>query len=95
MFLSGHVVSLVDLFSLYLDLSALPSRFFFEVLSAYAPRKSEEDLLIAEKLADLAKADVDGADLRHEYCGRERLMVGEVLWDFRDRKRRLKIYALS
>jgi sulfite reductase alpha subunit-like flavoprotein len=73
---SGLTCSLRDLFSLYLDIAAVPQRSFFEQLSFHATNPEE-----AEKLLELSSGE--GVDLYQQYCAKERRGYIEVLSEFK------------
>lgn len=73
---NGIICSLRDLFSLYLDIAAVPQRSFFEQLSFYATNPEE-----AEKLIELSSGE--GVDLYQQYCAKERRGYIEVLSEFK------------
>ena len=81
------VFSLRELFTDILDVSALPTHFFYEVLfHSYMQQLGEvllpEQMLIRDKLAQLAAFSAEGAFERLRYSTKERMSVGEVLEDF-------------
>ncbi|XP_068191461.1 NADPH-dependent diflavin oxidoreductase 1 isoform X2 [Antennarius striatus] len=67
--------SLSHLVGSYLDISAVPRRSFFELLSAFATNELEK-----EKLVEFSSAA--GQEELHSYCNRPRRTALEVLTDF-------------
>ena len=83
--------SLLQLFTQVLDITAIPSHYFYEVLSSAfrdqlecqkSPVTEEQDL-VREKLDLLASFTPVGANERNRYSTKERIGINEVLWDFR------------
>ena len=74
--LSAVSCSLRHLLTHVLDITAVPQRSFFEMLSHFATEEEER-----EKLLELSSAE--GADLYFNYCLRERRGYAEVLSEFR------------
>ncbi|CAE8682534.1 unnamed protein product [Polarella glacialis] len=70
-------LSLEEIFSSYVDLSALPTRHFFHVLSLYTDHELHKG-----KLQELASRTLEAKDALYEYCKRERRSAAEVMWDF-------------
>ncbi|CAE7266621.1 ndor1, partial [Symbiodinium necroappetens] len=70
-------LSLRELFSRYLDVAAVPSRYFFHVLSLHT-----QDELHKKKLSEFASRSLEAKDALYEYCKRERRSAAEVMWDF-------------
>lgn len=82
--------SLVDLFTNELDITAVPSHYFYEVLHACfedtvdeSASLSEEQELVRDKLTLLAAFSPEGANERLRYSSRERIGIHEVLFDFK------------
>jgi sulfite reductase alpha subunit-like flavoprotein len=73
---SGLTCSLRDLFTLHLDITAVPQRSYFEQLSFYATNPEE-----AEKLLELSSGE--GVDLYQQYCAKERRGYIEILSEFK------------
>lgn len=74
----GHITcTLVELLRMYLDISGIPARSFFETLSVYAEKNPEE----REKLVEISSPA--GTDLYYDYCIRERRSYIEVFEEFR------------
>ncbi|CAE7309666.1 ndor1 [Symbiodinium natans] len=70
-------LSLRELFSRYLDVTSVPSRYFFHVLSLHT-----QDELHKKKLSEFASRSLEAKDALYEYCKRERRSAAEVMWDF-------------
>ncbi|CAE8624912.1 unnamed protein product [Polarella glacialis] len=70
-------LSLEEIFSSYVDLSALPTRHFLHVLSLYTDHELHKG-----KLQELASRTLEAKDALYEYCKRERRSAAEVMWDF-------------
>eukprot|EP00931_Biecheleriopsis_adriatica_P101064 TRINITY_DN76286_c0_g1_i1.p1 TRINITY_DN76286_c0_g1~~TRINITY_DN76286_c0_g1_i1.p1 ORF type:complete len:691 (-),score=147.29 TRINITY_DN76286_c0_g1_i1:72-2072(-) len=70
-------LSLEEVFSSYIDVTAVPSRHFFHVLSLYT-----DDELHKKKLTEFASRTLEAKDALYEYCKRERRSAAEVMWDF-------------
>eukprot|EP00439_Symbiodinium_sp_Y106_P072537 s3007_g13.t1 len=66
-------LSLRELFSRYLDVTAVPSRYFFHVLSLHT-----QDELHKKKLSEFASRSLEAKDALYEYCKRERRSAAEV-----------------
>ncbi|KAF4678014.1 hypothetical protein FOL47_006963 [Perkinsus chesapeaki] len=90
----GEAITLGELFSKYLDITAIPGRYFFSVmaeLSKDALKKckdgdaklTEELELLRDKLVEFGSRTPDGKNKRFEYCEAERMSYADVLWDFR------------
>lgn len=70
-------ITLEEIFSRYIDVTAVPSRHFFHVLSLYT-----SDELHKKKLSEFASRSLEAKDALYEYCKRERRSAAEVMWDF-------------
>mmetsp|Transcript_82433 Transcript_82433/g.266990 ORF Transcript_82433/g.266990 Transcript_82433/m.266990 type:complete len:669 (-) Transcript_82433:170-2176(-) len=70
-------LTLEDIFTSYLDISAVPSRHFFHVLSKHTTQE-----LHNRKLSEFASRTLEGKDSLYEYCKREKRSAAEVMWDF-------------
>mmetsp|Transcript_126524 Transcript_126524/g.366271 ORF Transcript_126524/g.366271 Transcript_126524/m.366271 type:complete len:659 (+) Transcript_126524:94-2070(+) len=70
-------LTLEDIFTSYVDISAVPPRHFFHVLSLYT-----EDPAHKNKLAEFASKGLEAKDALYEYCKRERRSIAEIMWDF-------------
>lgn len=81
-----EAVTVRELFSCYLDLTAVPTRVFFQVLSRYASNP-----IHAAKLAEFGGRGVDDKNALFEYCSAEKRNVVEVMWDFDSAKPPLEI----
>ncbi|CAJ1395202.1 unnamed protein product [Effrenium voratum] len=73
----SRALTLEEVFSRYVDVSAMPSRHFFHVLSQHTP-----DELHKKKLSEFASRTLEAKDALYEYCKRERRSAAEVMWDF-------------
>jgi len=70
-------LSMEEIFSAYLDISAVPTRHFFHVLSLHTDHE-----LHKQKLTEFASRTVEAKDALYEYCKSERRSAAEVMWDF-------------
>mmetsp|Transcript_28377 Transcript_28377/g.51593 ORF Transcript_28377/g.51593 Transcript_28377/m.51593 type:complete len:655 (+) Transcript_28377:60-2024(+) len=70
-------VTLRELFTHYVDISAVPTRHFFDVLSRYTDHE-----LHKKKLTEFASRTLEAKDALYEYCKREKRSAEEVMWDF-------------
>lgn len=70
-------LTLQEVFSSYVDISAVPTRHFFHVLSKYT-----EHELHQQKLSEFASRTLEAKDALYEYCKREKRSAAEVMWDF-------------
>lgn len=68
---------LEDVFSHYLDITAVPDRYFFQVLAHFAADPQQ-----AQKLEEMGGSSLESKDAYYEYCKSECRSVDEVLWDF-------------
>eukprot|EP00746_Dinoflagellata_sp_MGD_P122356 gnl/MRDRNA2_/MRDRNA2_57270_c0_seq1.p1 gnl/MRDRNA2_/MRDRNA2_57270_c0~~gnl/MRDRNA2_/MRDRNA2_57270_c0_seq1.p1 ORF type:complete len:641 (-),score=116.43 gnl/MRDRNA2_/MRDRNA2_57270_c0_seq1:297-2219(-) len=79
-------LTLVELFSKYVDISAVPSRFFFHVLSFYTDPLHKDHEVHRAKLREFSSRTLEAKDALYEYCRRERRNMAEVMWDFHSSK---------
>ncbi|KAF4706633.1 hypothetical protein FOZ62_026136, partial [Perkinsus olseni] len=88
----SQAIQLGELFSKYLDITAIPGRYFFSVMGELADealRKCkdskiyEEMELLRDKLVEFGSRTPDGKNKRYEYCEAEQMSYADVLWDFR------------
>ena len=70
-------LTVIELFSYWLNLMEPPSRYFMQVLQNFVDNEMHK-----EKLAEFASKTVDGKSEYHRYAVRERRTVIEVLNDF-------------
>lgn len=70
-------VTLEQIFSLYVDIGATPSRHFFQVLA-----QNTTDELHQQKLTQFASRTLEAKDALYEYCKREKRSAAEVMFDF-------------
>eukprot|EP00928_Gymnodinium_smaydae_P036689 TRINITY_DN25609_c0_g1_i1.p1 TRINITY_DN25609_c0_g1~~TRINITY_DN25609_c0_g1_i1.p1 ORF type:complete len:699 (-),score=151.10 TRINITY_DN25609_c0_g1_i1:109-2205(-) len=70
-------MTLEELFTTYVDLTAVPSRHFFQVLSRYTDHE-----LHHTKLAEFGSRTLEAKDALYEYCKREKRSAAEVMFDF-------------
>ncbi|CEM00764.1 unnamed protein product [Vitrella brassicaformis CCMP3155] len=70
-------LSIRDVFTLYLDITAVPPRFFFHYLSFFSTDQQH-----CEKLREFAARTLEAKEEYYEYCKTERRTFAEVLWDF-------------
>jgi len=70
-------LSLEEVFSAYIDISAVPTRHFFHVLSLHTDHELHQ-----QKLREFASRTLEAKDALYEYCKRERRSAAEVMWDF-------------
>lgn len=71
------IVTIDEIFSKYLDLNAVPSRFFFKQAAHFCSDPEEK-----EKMLEMASSAPDNAASYTTYCKRERRTYAEVLMDF-------------
>ncbi|EER07507.1 NADPH fad oxidoreductase, putative [Perkinsus marinus ATCC 50983] len=89
----GQPLTLGDIFSKYLDITAIPGRYFFSIMAEYADEAlreyeagmalQEEIELLRDKLVEFGSRTPDGKNKRFEYCEAEQMSYADVLWDFR------------
>ncbi|KAF4679248.1 hypothetical protein FOZ60_015314 [Perkinsus olseni] len=88
----GQAIQLGELFSKYLDITAIPGRYFFSVMGELADEALrqckdskiyEEMELLRDKLVEFGSRTPDGKNKRYEYCEAEQMSYADVLWDFR------------
>lgn len=72
-----HPLTVRDVFTYYVDISAVPTRHFFEVLAEHTT-----DEIHITKLKEFASRTLEAKDALYEYCKRERRSAAEVMWDF-------------
>ena len=72
--------SLMDCVERLWDIQSIPGRYFFELLSHFAPN-TEDGLTEKEKLLELSSAE--GQQDLYDYCNRPRRNRLEVMYDFR------------
>lgn len=70
-------LTLETIFSSYLDINSVPSRYFFSVLAQH----TDHDLH-RKKLTEFASRTLEAKDALYEYCKREKRSAAEVMWDF-------------
>eukprot|EP00929_Paragymnodinium_shiwhaense_P097591 TRINITY_DN59226_c0_g1_i1.p1 TRINITY_DN59226_c0_g1~~TRINITY_DN59226_c0_g1_i1.p1 ORF type:complete len:670 (-),score=120.83 TRINITY_DN59226_c0_g1_i1:261-2270(-) len=70
-------LTLEEVFSSFLDISAVPTRHFFHVLSQYTTHEMH-----SKKLRDFASRSLEAKNDLYEYCKREKRSSAEVMWDF-------------
>eukprot|EP00930_Biecheleria_cincta_P002451 TRINITY_DN103464_c0_g1_i1.p1 TRINITY_DN103464_c0_g1~~TRINITY_DN103464_c0_g1_i1.p1 ORF type:complete len:677 (+),score=89.13 TRINITY_DN103464_c0_g1_i1:119-2032(+) len=75
-------LTLEDVFSSYVDVSAVPARHFFYVLSLYTNNEYQEGEAHSKKLREFASRTLEAKDALYEYCKREKRSAAEVMWDF-------------
>eukprot|EP00043_Microstomoeca_roanoka_P015697 m.157588 g.157588 ORF g.157588 m.157588 type:complete len:366 (-) comp16311_c3_seq1:4069-5166(-) len=78
------VLTWQQLLTRYLDIQAIPKRYFFEIMAAFA-----EDDLEKEKLQEFTTPE--GQELRYDYCNRMRRTAVEVMQDFPSTRQRIPI----
>jgi len=74
--------TLEDIFSSYVDISAVPARHFFYVLSHHTNNEYKEGEAHSNKLREFASRTLEAKDALYEYCKREKRSAAEVMWDF-------------
>eukprot|EP00927_Polykrikos_kofoidii_P073289 TRINITY_DN69336_c0_g1_i1.p1 TRINITY_DN69336_c0_g1~~TRINITY_DN69336_c0_g1_i1.p1 ORF type:complete len:739 (+),score=100.05 TRINITY_DN69336_c0_g1_i1:289-2217(+) len=70
-------LTLEEIFTSYVDISAVPSRYFFHVLSFYTDHE-----LHSQKLREFGSRTLEAKDALYEYCKREKRSAAECMWDF-------------
>lgn len=73
------ILSIQDLFEKFLDISGIPTRYFFHIMSYFS-----NDELHQEKLAEMGSGKkAENIEDYYNYCVRERRNVYEILFDFK------------
>lgn len=76
-------MSMYEIFTSVLDITSVPTHFFYQVLrQCFVNTSTEECEVIQSKLDQLAAFSPEGANERNRYSGKERLAIWEVLNDF-------------
>merc|ERR1719198_1960822 len=70
-------MTLHEIFSYYVDITAAPTRYFFYALSCHT-----DDELHRKKLREFSSRTLEAKDALYEYCKREKRSAAEVMWDF-------------
>merc|ERR1719251_563669 len=70
-------ITLEEVFTDHIDIGAVPSRYFFHVLSQHTDHE-----LHKQKLSEFASRSLEAKDALYEYCKREKRSAAEVMWDF-------------